>query len=399
MRHVPPHLPRERRHPGDAHRRGGGSSQGDVVEIPANSVPLTILLIRLRLIGDVVFTTPVIRALRERYPEARLVYVVESAAAPVVAHNPHLSSVIVVPHRRGWKRLWDDFSLARRLRAEHFDLAIDLHGGPRSAWLARASGAPRRIGYDIQGRAWMYTDVIHRPRGLHPRHSVENQWDLLAAVDPSFAGAADRSRFRVEMPVSPDASASVAAFLAGHKNNASDSTARLIMLHVSAGNPFRRWPESAFAGVAADLVRQAPDRFVLVTAGPSDHDAVQRVLASARAQAADAASRIMNAESFSLDQLRAALDRSALYIGGDSGPLHIAATSDVPIVGLYGPTLPARSAPWRPLHLATVSVDAGDLPCRPCDQRVCAPGDFRCLTSIEPDTVLRAAERILEGAS
>jgi ADP-heptose:LPS heptosyltransferase len=135
-----------------------------------------------------------------------------------------------------------------------------------------------------------------------------------------------------------------------------------------------------------------------MSAGPSDREAVQRVLAAAREQAGDAAARIINAESFSLDELRAVLERSALFIGGDSGPLHIASTSDVPIVGLYGPTLPARSAPWRPPHLAVASLDAGELPCRPCDQRVCAPGDFRCLTSIDPGTVLRAAERILEGA-
>ena len=359
---------------------------------------MTILLIRLRLIGDVVFTTPMIHALRDHYPKARLIYVVESAAAPIVAHNPHLSQVIVVPHTRGWKRLRDDFALARRLRRERADLVIDLHGGPRSAWLARTSGAPRRIGYDIQGRAWMYTDVVHRPRGLHPRHSVENQWDLLTAIDPMLAGAADRTTFRVEMPVAPGASASVSAHLAKHGISPSDSTARLIVLHVSAGNPFRRWPESAFADVAARLVRESSNRFVLITAGPSDRAAVQRVLAAARRQAGDAAARIIDAEGFSLDDLRAVLDRSALFIGGDSGPLHIASTSDVPIVGLYGPTLPARSAPWRPPHLAVASIDAGELPCRPCDQRVCAPGDFRCLTLIEPDTVLRAAERILEGA-
>jgi ADP-heptose:LPS heptosyltransferase len=244
----------------------------------------------------------------------------------------------------------------------------------------------------------MYTDVVHRPRGLHPRHSVENQWDLLAAVDPGFAGSADRTAFRAEMSVTAEASASVAAHLATHGINVANSTARLIVLHVSAGNPFRRWPEVAFAHVAAELVRQSADRFVLVTAGPSDRDAVQRVLATAREHAGGAAARIIDAEDFSLDELRAVLDRSALFIGGDSGPLHIASTSDVPIVGLYGPTLPERSAPWRPPTLAMASIDAGDLPCRPCDQRVCAPGDFRCLTSIDPGTVLRAAERILEGA-
>jgi lipopolysaccharide heptosyltransferase II len=359
---------------------------------------LTILLIRLRLIGDVVFTTPMIRALRDHYPHARLIYVVEPAAAPVVAHNPHLSEVVVVPKSRGWKRLRDDLHLARRLRRERPDLAMDLHGGPRSAWLAWTSGATRRVGYDIRGRAWMYTDVVHRPRGLHPRHSVENQWDLLAAVDQSFAGAADRTAFRAEMPVAPGASASVVAHLAKQGVNLTDPAARLIVLHVSAGNPFRRWPEPAFAGVAAGLVRESPDRFVLITAGPSDREAVQRVLAEARAHAGEASPRIVSAEHFSLAELRAVFDRSALFIGGDSGPLHIASTSDVPIVGLYGPTLPARSAPWRPPYLGVASIDAGDLPCRPCDQRVCAPGDFRCLTSIDPGTVLRAAERILEGA-
>jgi ADP-heptose:LPS heptosyltransferase len=86
---------------------------------------------------------------------------------------------------------------------------------------------------------------------------------------------------------------------------------------------------------------------------------------------------------------------AALYIGGDSGPLHIAAASPVPIVALYGPTLPARSRPWRAAELPSAAVDAGILPCRPCDQRVCAPGDFRCLTLIGPDAVVAAAERLL----
>ena len=359
---------------------------------------MTILLLRLRLIGDVVFTTPAIHAIRNRYPNARLIYVVESAAAPVVASNPHISEIVVVPHRRGWARVRDDWKLAARLRSEHPDLAIDFHGGPRSAWLAWASRATRRIGYDIQGRSWMYTDVVHRPPGLHPRHSVENQWDLLAAVDPSFKDAANRTAFRTEMPATREAAASVAAHLAEHGITDVAPHARVIVLHVSAGNPFRRWPEDAFARVASGLVAQSSNHFVLVTAGPSDREAADRVLATARASAASAAARIINAEHYSLDQLRAVLDRSALFIGGDSGPLHIASTSDVPIVGLYGPTLPARSAPWRPPQLATASIDAGELPCRPCDQRVCAPGDYRCLTSIDPDRVLDAAERLLKGA-
>lgn len=360
---------------------------------------MKILLVRLRLIGDVVFTTPVIRALRRHYPDAHITYLVEPAAAPVVSTNPDLSEVMVITRRRGMARVMDDVRLAREIRRRQFDLVLDLHGGPRSAWLTWASGAPRRIGYDIDGRTWMYTQAVHRPRGLHPRHSVENQWDLLPAVDAAFPATPSRDEDRVYMPPDPAAEAAVLGRLRAQGIPAGQNPARIIVFHVSAGNPFRRWPESSFASVAAGLVRQSTglsDRWVLLTAGPSDHEAVQRVLHDARAQAGESASRIVDAGDVTLPELRALLDSAALYIGGDSGPMHVASTSNVPIVGLYGPTLVERSAPWRPDSIPVASVDAGTLPCRPCDQRACAPGDFRCLTSIAPAAVLAAAERLLD---
>ena len=101
---------------------------------------------------------------------------------------------------------------------------------------------------------------------------------------------------------------------------------------------------------------------------------------------------------FSIAELRALVDRAALYIGGDSGPLHVASTSQVPIVGLYGPTLPVRSEPWRDPAAIAEAVDVDGLPCRPCDQRRCVPGDFRCLTGISAEQVAEAAERALARA-
>ena len=155
-----------------------------------------ILLVRLRLIGDVVFTTPIPRALRRRYPNAHITYVVEPMAEPIVRGNPHLDEIIVIPKRRGLARWRDDWSWARRLRAGRFDIAIDLHGGPRGAWLTWASGAPMRIGYQTPGRTWMYTHAVERPEGLLPRHSVRNQWDLLA---PLGFDACEPTRDAVEM--------------------------------------------------------------------------------------------------------------------------------------------------------------------------------------------------------
>ena len=347
---------------------------------------------RLRLIGDVVFTTPMIRALRRTFPAARLLYLVESSAAPIVANNPHLDRVITVPHTRGWTRISDDWRLSRDLRRERVDVAIDFHGGPRSALLTWATRAPVRVGYDVPGRQWMYTRTVHRPRELRPRHSVENQWDLLAAVDPGLSSPADPTADRVEMHVAPSVHAEVAVRLA---KLGMPPDAQMIVLHVSAGNPFRRWPESAFAELASGLVATDHRRWVLVTSGPSDHGAAARVIRASQAMSGGAATRIVDVEGLTLSGLRALFDRVSLFVGGDSGPLHVAATSGVPVVGLYGPTLAERSAPWRPRDIPTASADAGPLPCRPCEQRACVPGDFRCLTRIGPETVLAAAERVL----
>jgi lipopolysaccharide heptosyltransferase II len=351
---------------------------------------IRILLLRLREIGDVVFTTPAIRALRRRFPDAFISYVVEPHAAPVVRHNPHLDDVIVAPRGRGPRGRLADLALVRRLRAGRYDVAIDFHGGPRAAWLTWLSGAQRRIGYAAPGRSWMYTDRIRRPRELRARHSVRNQWDLLAPLnipDP------DPAEDPVEMRTDAASSAAVATRLDA-AGVAPDSD--VVVLHVSAGNPFRRWPLDHFVAVAGRLAAD-PRRRIVITSGPADRDAAAQVVAAARAGLRpDAADRVLACGEFSLLELRALLERAAVYIGGDSGPLHIAATTAVPIVGLYGPTLPERSAPWRPPHFPSIAVAAGELPCRPCHQRVCAPGDFRCLTRIAPERVVEAALECLQ---
>jgi lipopolysaccharide heptosyltransferase II len=353
---------------------------------------MRLLLVRLREIGDVVFTTPAVRALRERFPDGHVTYIVEPAAAPVVAGNPHIDDLIVAPRRRGLLGLLADISLGRRLRRAGVDLAIDFHGGPRASLLVALSGAPTRVGYAVTGRGWIYTHRVDRPRALRARHSVENQWDLLTAIG---VPPPDPVRYPVEMPLDPAVVAGVASRLTASGVGPSD---RLVVMHVSAGNPFRRWPIESFAEVAARLA--VTGQVVVVTSGPSDRDAAARVIGQARHQLGDEMrGRIPDAGDFTLPELRALVERAALYIGGDSGPLHIAATSRVPIVGLYGPTLPARSAPWRPHVIPAESVETAGLPCRPCDQRRCEPGDFRCLTRITPADVVAAAERALAGAS
>lgn len=353
---------------------------------------MNILLIRLRLIGDVVFTTPIPRALKRAFPSARISYLVEEAAAPVVSRNPHIDELIVVRRTRGVARLVDDLRLAARLRRARFDAVIDLHGGPRSSWLAFATRARQRIGYRVQGRSWMYTKAVGRPRELRARHSVVNQWDLLGALRDWPGDTADPLRDPVDMPLDPAAERSVERRL--RAAGVTDAH-QLVIAHVSAGNPFRRWPEPAFTEVLVSVARADDRRRIIVSSGPSDRGAAERITAAARAQLGADAGRIIEFGEFDLAELRALLERSRLFIGGDTGPLHIAATTRIPVVGLYGPTLPARSAPWRDPEVPAIAIEVAGLPCRPCEQRECAPGDFRCLTTLRPQDVISAAEEAL----
>lgn len=340
------------------------------------------------------FTTPVLRALRRGFPDAHIAYLVEHAAAPIVAHNPHLDEVIAIGRERGLARLRGDLALGRRLRRSRYDVVIDLHGGPRAALLTWLSRAPRRIGYEGQGRAWAYTTEVHRAPELRPRHSVVNQWDILAPLLPE-EGEPDPTRDAVEMVETPEAAARITSWLASLPAGPAQAP---ILMHVSAGNAFRRWPLEAFAELAARLSSTYPDRRIILTSGPSEADAAAAVASAATTRLSGRTGAVVTCGDTTLDELRALIGRSALYIGGDSGPLHVAATTTTPIVGLYGPTLPVRSAPWRDPAAVSEAVEVHGLPCRPCDQRVCAPGDFRCLTRISVDAVVGAAERALSRA-
>ena len=349
---------------------------------------------RLRLIGDVVFTTPAIRAIRRHYPHARITYIVEEEAADVVRHNPHLDAVIVAPSPHAPGRLRADIALVRRLRREKYDLAIDFHGGPRSSLLTWLSGAPQRIGYDIFGRGWMYTTRVPRPRALRPRHSVVSQWDVLS---PLGIAPPNPEIDATEMREDADAMSRVARRLAD-AGIRGDSA--VIVIHVSAGNPFRRWPSACFVDLVCRLVSQDLKRRIILTSGPSDAAAAAAIATDARARLSEhQRTAVVECGEFDLAELRALIAGAALYIGGDSGPLHIAGTTGVPIVGLYGPTLPVRSQPFRSARFMSAAAEVTDLPCRPCDQRRCEPGDFRCLTRISADAVAALAERALAGGS
>ena len=235
----------------------------------------------------------------------------------------------------------------------------------------------------------MYTRVVPRPRDEAPRPTVVNQWDLL---EPLGVEPPDPALDPLEMEADATASASV-----DRRLKAAGMTAAhpIVVIHVSAGNPFRRWPPESFEALVVALARRDPSRRVILTSGPSDADAAAEIAGRARAVLGPLAGAVPEIGEFDLAELRALVSRAAVYIGGDSGPLHIAGTTTTPIVALFGPTLPERSMPWRDPRWFAEAVDAGPLECRPYRQRECVPGDFRCLSRITAEQVAAAAERAI----
>ncbi len=246
-----------------------------------------------------------------------------------------------------------------------------------------------RIGYDMPWRSWIYTHRVPRSPDLFPRHSVLNQWDLLAPLGigpctPEHDPVEMRRRPSQRRPGRDDG----LARLCHHSDH------RLVVVHVSAGNAFRRWPEESFVTM---ILGAGPTR------SPPAHchhvRAIRRRRRTARQRGCPttAFDPGIAAPPHRLEPRRAS--RAHCPCGGvhwgRQRPAALASTTGTPIVALLGPTLPERSRPWRDPRLGAEMVDAGPLPCRPCDQRRCIPGDFRCLTRITPDQVLAAVERVL----
>jgi heptosyltransferase-1 len=346
----------------------------------AAAAPRKILLIRFRRIGDIILTTPAVSLLKRHFPEAALTYLVEEPFRRLVEGNPALDRILVVPAKQSRREF---AGLVRAVRRERFDVLLDLHGGPRASWITLFSRAGLKIGHGIKGKGFLYDTTVPR-RGLEEHiHSVETHAGLVAALGARF----DRKDIPpLFVPLARPEEAKRAADLV-----ASAGAARLVVLHIGAGNAFRDWGPLNIAALAAKLAARAGVKIALI-GGAADAPREREVLAAVPS----AASIIPLAGRLNLIETRELVARAGLYIGPDSGPMHLAASTGTPIVALFGPTLPAHFAPWRPGSDPgrTVIVEKG-LDCRPCRQRECVKADFRCLRSMTPDEVFDAARPFL----
>lgn len=331
--------------------------------------PRKVLLIRPRRIGDIVMTTPAVAALKRARPDTSLTYVVEESFRRLIEGNPDIDEVIPIPPHQS---LISFARLIRRLRREKYDLAIDFHGGPRASRLAWLSGAKLKVGYELKHKEFCYDIRIPRSREGAPIHSVENHLNLIRAAGIDVQEPWPRLTLP---PAEKEEGERIDRLWAEQKLDSS----KVVVLHIGAGNEFRDWGRQNLVALAARLAGM-PGIRVLLVGSRQDAPRAEEIRTESRESVLSLAGRL------NLIELREVIERSALFIGPDSGPMHIAAATSTPIVALFGPNLSAYNSPWK----AKATIIEKTLGCRPCKQRKCLTRDFRCLRSITVDEVLQA---------
>ena len=341
-----------------------------------------ILVLRLGAVGDVARTLPAASALRAGHPGAHLAWLVEPAARGAVAGQPWVDEVLVFPRdelRAALRRvrlLRFARSLARflrELRRRRFDLVVDFHSILKSALLALASGAPRRAAYaPPHGRegAWLLANTRARLREPRTSRYARN----LALVRFLGVGAAPGSA-----PLRVDADARRRML----ERLGPGPPPVLIHPGSSGATPHKRWSAAGYAAVARELAARGLSARIAFGAAPEERAFAESIVAAA----GDGAR--LAPPTPTLAALAALCESSCLFIGGDSGPLHVASLVGTPVVQILGPTDPVENAPYTGTPSRTVRVPVACSPCR----RGCAAAV--CMRRVEPEAVAAAARELL----
>jgi len=350
----------------------------------AREHPQTIVVIKPCCLGDLLMTTPLLEVIDRAYPQASITYVAGTYSKVVAEHHPAVDTVIDsgtvgIP---GHYSLKDYMKLVGVLRRHHFDLAFVLDRSPMLTLLPWLAGIPRRVGPDSLGRGFSLTNrVAVSSSPAHLQHQVNIYLDLARALGlpvnhPRMRFEPTEEERLAALPPSP---MRVALFPGGGSNPGMELTAK-------------RWPLERYRELARRLVYESGVEVILI-GGPDDVALNEHLLEGLDMPAGT----ILNiAGKTSIGQLAAQLERCALFIGNDSGPMHLAAAVGIPIIAIFGPTSPEEYGPYPlddPRHIVLWHHPGG----QPCfflgKMRTCTT--CTCMQSVTVDEVWGAVQSLM----
>jgi len=330
-----------------------------------------ILFIRLRLLGDIIFTIPVISVFRVYFPSIKIYYVVEEQYKDIAELIPGIHQLLVIPRKMSLREMW---GFRKKIRKFGIDVVVDFHSGPKSAQLTRITGAKIRIGYRTPNRNWAYNHLTSRKFEGSYTHSVYNQAKLMEHLGISLP--------QESLPPYPKVSIK--------KEQISESVMKIVrkekkvIIHIGAGNSFRDWGFENFLHLIQRL-KNIGVNVIIVGNGSKEIN---------RGAELEFHLKIDNmAGKLSLVELIYLISQSQVYVGADSGPLHLASLTSTPLVALYGPNIPEISGPWRKKKVTIIKIP---MACQPCNQKRCIYDIIPCMTKITTDDVYEAIFRYLQ---
>lgn len=382
--------------------------------------PARILLVQIDHLGDAVLTTALLPHLHTSFPEARIDVLASPSNRAIFDANRFVDRVIVAERnwferRRDARALWSAvWSLGRRLRVEAYDLGIDVRGDVLTVLVLALARIPRRVGWTMGGGGFLLTDTAE---WIPNRHEVRSRLALLDCIGGGVEGPVsvdvhptDRDRARVGLairdripsrgpqpatatlvhtvatrggarprtiiPLDPDPSFEADSLHAGRFGHETP----LLAVHLGAGTQAKRWPMRSWNALLALFLEDGWR--VVVIGGTEDLDASRQLPRHPRIE--DLTGQFTVIESAAL------LERADLFIGVDSGPAHLAASSRVTSVILFSGT--NDHGQWRPWSRRTLVLKRR-VPCRPCHAKECPLPDHPCMTGITPERVHAAARR------
>ena len=324
----------------------------DAAAMAVSTLPPRILFIRLSAVGDVINTLPALEALRRGLPDAFIGYVVEDRAHDLITSHPSVNRVHLYRRKRWarylhqplhWWSMFEEFSrFLHEIRREQYTVALDFQGNLKGAFHALLSGARRRVGFSRghckENNYFFNNEHVTPPGGTEKINRVEKFLSLAGHLGVSVASPGYR------LPETREGRARVDAFIAanGLKSYAA------IHPGTSDFGALKRWPPERFGELASKL--ELP---CVITWGPGE-----RPLAEAVAAASRGAARIAM-ETRSILELAELIRRARLYVGCDSGPLHLASAVGTPSVALFGPKDPRTYGPYNPRHRVVLKGELG----------------------------------------
>ncbi len=354
--------------------------------------PKRILVVQPSWVGDAVMATPTLRAIRRLYPDAHISYLLRRYVKPIYSGIPYANRLI--SYRTGKSTAGTRtgvFDIAARIRARKFDTAILLPNSFKSALICKMAGIKRIIGYDRDGRGLLLSDKLLpiKDKGKFLPYPTVKYYMGIA----SYLGARDRD-LKMELFVTASERREAEAVLvrsgldADVERPGSRGGAPLVLLNPGAQyGDAKCWLPENFAALGDRLI-EALGATVLISSAPREKQIVDAVKSRMKRAAVDL--RQLGA---TLGSLKEIVRRCDLMITNDTGPRHIAAAFDVPVVTVFGPTHPE----WTEIYFPKERKVSVKVFCGPCQKKRC-PLDHRCMTQVTPSMVFASARELLSGS-